>query len=100
MNIHGPRNEPHVPPHLISRGQQSQAGGPVADQRAAQGGSVDGSAASEHTAAPELLRLTAQLRDLPEVRGDRIKEVMQRLADGEYLTKEAARKTAHAILER
>lgn len=42
--------------------------------------------------------LSAQLKEIPEVRAEVVAEVQQRLRDGDLLTREAAEQTAAAIL--
>lgn len=46
----------------------------------------------------ETAALVGALHDVPEVRPDVIEEVRQRLQKGEFLSREAAEKTAEAIL--
>ena len=46
----------------------------------------------------ELNAHTAQLRQYSDVRGDRVAEVRQKLADGQYAGRDIAEKTADAIL--
>jgi hypothetical protein len=46
----------------------------------------------------ELIPLLAGLEDVPEVREDLVEEVRQRLNRGEHLTRDAAERTAAAIL--
>ena len=46
-----------------------------------------------------LSRLTADLRQIPEVREDVISRVQQNLNSGEYFSKEAAQATAAAIFK-
>ena len=56
------------------------------------------SSSAEHQRAPEVVRLTSQLKEIPEVRQDVIARVEKRLNDGVYLTRESAERTAEAIL--
>lgn len=46
----------------------------------------------------ETAALVSGLSEIPEVRPELIEEVRQRLARGEYLTRDAAEQTAEAIL--
>ena len=55
--------------------------------------SLDRSSTSAETTS-----LLAGLQELPEIRPEVIEEVRERLNRGEYLTREAAEKTAAAIL--
>jgi len=60
-----------------------------------------GSAASEsdsYTPSAELARLIGLANQEPAVRDNRVRDVMQRLQSGEYLTPQSAAKTADAIL--
>jgi hypothetical protein len=50
------------------------------------------------TSSREITRLAAELRRLPEVRDDIVTLVSQRLAAGEYETKQSASETAEAVL--
>lgn len=49
--------------------------------------------------AAVVARLSEKLSQLPEIREELVAEVAQRLAAGEYLTHEAAQKTASEILD-
>ena len=49
--------------------------------------------------AAVVARLAEKLSRLPEIREELVEVVAQRLASGEYLTKEAAQKTAGEILD-
>lgn len=64
------------------------------------GSSSESSVARETPLAvsTETTELLAQLRQLPEVRDDLVREVQRRLKNGEYFTPEAAKKTAQAIV--
>lgn len=53
---------------------------------------------STHTPSPELMQFLSIARQTPQVRQKVLQQVAQRLADGDYLTPEAAEKTADAIL--
>ena len=53
---------------------------------------------SETTESAEVASLTASLGEIPEVRSDVVEEVRQRLSRGEHLTRDAAERTASAIL--
>lgn len=53
---------------------------------------------SDASASAEVAPLMAGLEDVPEVREDLVEEVRHRLSRGEHLTRDAAEKTAAAIL--
>jgi anti-sigma28 factor (negative regulator of flagellin synthesis) len=69
----------------------------AAAARAAEGSEASASQASSHVPSSELQDLLKQVRQEPEVRQDRVREVAQRLANGYYLSAEAADRTAEAI---
>lgn len=52
-----------------------------------------------HTRSSELVRLSEDLHRIPEVREDVVERVSQKLAAGEYETREAAEKTAEALFK-
>ena len=52
----------------------------------------------DHVAAPEVERLAALAQQEPEVRQDRVDDATSRVAGGEYLTHEAALRTAEALM--
>ena len=53
---------------------------------------------STHTPAPELADWQAHVHQMDDVRQDVIGEVARRLANGEYLTPDAAKRAAEAML--
>ena len=53
---------------------------------------------SEATTSAEIAPLMANLNEVLEVRMELVEEVRQRLGRGEFLTRDAAEKTANAIL--
>ena len=57
-----------------------------------------GVAPGDHVAAPEVERLTELARQVPEVRQERVDDAQSRVAGGEYLTRDAALRTADALL--
>lgn len=64
------------------------------------GGKVDappGGEDSTYTPSPDLARLLAAVKELPEVRADVVADVSARLAAGELLTQAAATETAQAV---
>lgn len=87
MQIHDRFNDPHVSQHRRIDEQVS----PAAGRRAAQ-------------EAPSALRTSVegsvlhQLRGLPELRADLVARARSLLESGQYLTAEAARATAGALL--
>jgi hypothetical protein len=54
--------------------------------------------AGDHVPAPEVERLTEQARQEPEVRQDRVDDASTRVAEGEYFTRDAALRTADALM--
>ena len=55
--------------------------------------------ASAHVPAPELERVVAALKEIPELRESMVAQLASRLANGEYLTPQAAERTAEAMVE-
>jgi len=53
---------------------------------------------SSHVPSAELKSLLKDLRDIPEVRPEKLADAAAKIASGYYLTPEAASKTAEAIL--
>lgn len=53
---------------------------------------------SAHVPSAELTGLLEQVRNTPEVRQELLAEIARRMADGYYLTSEAAERAADAIL--
>lgn len=65
------------------------------------GGKVDappGGEDSTFTPSPDLARLLAAVRELPEVRNDVVADVSARLATGDLFTQTAANETAQAVI--
>lgn len=65
------------------------------------GGKVDappGGEDSTFTPTPDLARLLAAVKELPEVRADVVAEVSARLAAGDLLTPAAASETAQGVV--
>jgi hypothetical protein len=56
-------------------------------------------ASAVHTPAQDLLSLQNNLRQIPELRQELVREVAQRLATGELLTQAALDETVKSILE-
>jgi hypothetical protein len=77
--------------------------GPTEQPAAASDGTKAGSAGaapadiSAHVPSPELLDLLDQVRETPEVRKEALQRVVEKLATGAYLTRQAALQTAEAI---
>ena len=92
--LNGPRPTPE--PRRSSAEHESRM------ERAGNGaqspGGVKGSKLTRHLAAPEILELTARLRELPDVRQKVIARVAKQLQSGNYLTREAAEWTAERLL--
>ncbi len=55
-------------------------------------------AGDAHVRSPELLRLSEELHRIPEVREEVVARVAEKLAQGDYDTRDAAIKTAESIL--
>jgi hypothetical protein len=55
-------------------------------------------ASDDHVAAPEVERVTELARQEPEVRQERVDDAASRVAGGEYFTRDAALRTADALL--
>lgn len=53
---------------------------------------------TEHKRDPEVLQLVQKLSRSPEVRQDRIEDVQQKLASGDFLSRKFAEATAKAFL--
>jgi hypothetical protein len=69
------------------------------DNAAASSGHQHSGGEVSSTSSFETVRLAEELRRLPEVRKEVVTEVSQRLAAGEYETKQAAIEAASAFLE-
>ncbi len=52
----------------------------------------------DHVAAPEVERVTGLARQEPEVRQERVDDAANRVAGGEYFTRDAALRTADALM--
>ncbi len=61
-------------------------------------GEVKGTESTQHFPAPEIVELTNQLRELPDVRQKVVARVAKQLQHGSYLTREAAERTAARLL--
>jgi len=61
-------------------------------------GDTKGAQSAQHFAAPEIVELTDQLRELPDVRKKVVARVAEQLQRGNYLTREAAERTAERLL--
>jgi hypothetical protein len=60
--------------------------------------SRDVESAGDHVSAPEVDRVTELARQEPEVRQERVDDAASRVAGGDYLTRDAALRTADALL--
>ena len=75
---------------------------PAQSSAAVSSGRVSDSSANEtvvdtHTAAPDLQRLIAAARQLPDVRPDQVEQAAAKLVSAELLSHEAAAQTATVI---
>jgi len=59
---------------------------------------VKGGELTQYVAAPEIVELTTRLHELPDVRGKVVARVAKQLEGGNYLTREAAERTAGRLL--
>lgn len=96
MNIHelrpgSPERLPR-PPH-IQTGGTTQSGA-----TAASGSAAKESTDVQHARDAEVVQLVQKLKDAPEVRPDLVSLVKQKLASGEYNTRQSAEQTVAAIL--
>lgn len=73
-------------------------GRPVQGSSSASRARSDQPAETESTVPSEAASLMGALHDIPDVRAEVIEEVRQRLGRGEFLSRDAAEKTAAAIL--
>lgn len=78
--------------------QGRKIGRPVQGSSSASSARSDQPAEAESAVSSETASLVDSLHDLPEVRAEVIEEVRKRLSRGEFLTRDAAEKTAQAIL--
>ena len=78
--------------------QGRKIGRPVQGSSSASHATADQPAESESTVSAETAALVGALHDIPEVRPDVIEEVRRRLERGDFLSRDAAEKTAEAIL--
>ena len=58
-----------------------------------------GQANSFHSSEGKLAELVRQLKELPEVREDLVKETIVKLRDGQYATRESAEQTAERVMQ-
>lgn len=75
-----------------------KTGRPVQGSSSASKAHSDQPADSEVAISSESAPLVSSLHDIPEVRPEVIEEVRRRLGRGEFLSRDAAEKTAEAIL--
>ena len=79
----------------LTPAQQTPGASPVQRE-----GQIEGAAQDNDTYAPsaEWVRLVNLVKQEPEIRADRVREVAQRLQNGDYNSPESAANTADAIL--
>ncbi|HUS40192.1 MAG: hypothetical protein WBF93_02355 [Pirellulales bacterium] len=99
MHIHGPHDGLNLDAKSLRRSSDSPKGQRIDSQAAAANSATDIPHAAEHTSAPEIVQLVSRLHAIPEVREHRIAEIAERLSRGEYLTRDAAERTAALIAE-
>ena len=78
--------------------QGRKVGRPVQGSSSASRATTDQPAESDSTVSAETASLVGALHDIPEVRPEVIEEVRRRLDRGDFLSRDAAEKTAEAIL--
>lgn len=71
---------------------------PAAGESTAESGASAAAPASGYLPSAELRRLLQRVREVSEVRLERVGQVAEKLAQGHYGTPESARRTAEAIL--
>jgi hypothetical protein len=93
-HLNGPRSTPETPHSSAEKGPRlDRAGNGDKSQ-----GAVKGTESSQHFPAPEIVELTSQLREMPDVRQELVARVAKQLQSGSYLTREAAERTAARLL--
>jgi len=98
MHIKPIIHEPHQPREPLA-GQRVGRPQPDVQQNVEATDSASGSSLLNHVRAPEITEVSKSLREVPEVRTQLVQDVAVRIASGEYLTEEAAQKTAAIILD-
>lgn len=78
--------------------QGRKIGRPVQGASSASRTNPEQSADSDPAISSEAASLVGSLHEIPEVRADVIEEVRRRLERGEFMSRDAAEKTAEAIL--
>ena len=96
MHIHVPHNDPNLRTHDTLRPDQGHASQSASAPKGTHSSSEGPD--SGRVAAPELMRLAEKLRLEPEVREEVIRNIIERLSNGELLSRDAAVRTAGAIL--
>lgn len=99
MHIHGLQDGLNLDAKALRRSSDGSKGQKVDSQSAAAHPAADTRKAAEHMSAPEIVQLVSRLNTIPEVREQRIAEITERMSRGEYLTRDAAERTATSIAE-
>ncbi len=92
MNIRGPCNDSTASIRHLKPG----AGKPAQGGEAADGAKQ--TTQRTDSQAGGVAELAQQVRDIPEVREEVVRRVAQRLADGQYATRESAEGVARALM--
>ncbi len=95
MHVHGPLNNPDLPPQSIHRAGRTGS----SPLRRVDGGEQEQASLRTELVATESAQLVDKLRGFPEVREDKLDQIRERMANGEYLTHDAAQQTAKAIAD-
>ena len=77
--------KPQIPPAPNANGSEKS-------------GEIATSSTKPYAPSPELVRLIDLVRQQPEIRADRVREVADRLSQGIYFSRKSAEKTATAFL--
>lgn len=80
----------------LGLGQTSEVHRPAPSARREASDTRD--AAATHSTSPELVQWVSLATQEPEIRNAAVEQAQERLVAGDYLTPEAAYRTAHALL--
>jgi Anti-sigma-28 factor, FlgM len=83
----------------IRAGQSQGAQGVSSGVRGSGEGNSGLEEASSYTSAPELVHLLELVQQTPDVRQELLRQIAERIANGEYLTSQSAAETAEALLK-
>ncbi len=97
MRIESGSGFPAVNTNAASQTQQSQQA--KASSATTESSSLAATSESRFSPTPDLQRLLAAVRELPDVRTDVVAEASNSIANGEFETRTAAVQTASAIVD-